>query len=140
MKINWVNEVTSLAKSRSNTAALASVAEWLSRDPLPDAERSQGPNLYEYVGNSPIDRADKFGLYYAAFAGLEGCPCGYHKQWDQAHFEQVVNAANFNVGFNTAAKITLVSFLIPGVGKVVGAYQGGVILDTAATSWDCVKD
>jgi RHS repeat-associated protein len=112
-------------------------ARWLARDPIGE---DSGINLYGYVGNNPIDRADKLGLYYAPFAGLEGCPCGYHKQWDQSHFEQVVNAANFNVGFNTAATITVVSFLIPGVGEVVGAYQGGVILDTAATSWDCVKD
>jgi RHS repeat-associated protein len=38
------------------------VAEWLSRDPLPGAEQSQGPNLYEYVDNSPIDLTDPLGL------------------------------------------------------------------------------
>jgi hypothetical protein len=33
-------------KFRSNR-----IAEWLSRDPLPDAEMSQGPNLYAYCRN-----------------------------------------------------------------------------------------
>jgi RHS repeat-associated protein len=37
-------------------------AKWLSRDPLPNAERLQGPNLYEYVSNNPIDRIDPLGL------------------------------------------------------------------------------
>ena len=37
-------------------------ARWLSRDPLPDAERSQGPNLYEYVGDDPIIGIDPSGL------------------------------------------------------------------------------
>ena len=38
-------------------------ARWLSRDPLKDAEMSQGTNLYEYVKNNPIDLVDPFGLY-----------------------------------------------------------------------------
>jgi len=35
---------------------------WLSRDPLPNAEMSQGPNLYEYVGNNPVNDSDDSGL------------------------------------------------------------------------------
>jgi RHS repeat-associated protein len=37
-------------------------AKWLSRDPLPDAERRLGPNLYEYVKNNPVDWTDPLGL------------------------------------------------------------------------------
>jgi RHS repeat-associated protein len=45
---------------------------WLSRDPLRAAEIRQGPNLYAYVGNEPINRRDPSGL---ACAGTL-CLCG----------------------------------------------------------------
>jgi RHS repeat-associated protein len=35
---------------------------WLSRDPLPAAEMAQGPNLYEYVQNEPVNAYDSLGL------------------------------------------------------------------------------
>lgn len=35
---------------------------WLSRDPLKHAELEQGPNLYAYVGNDPVNLRDPFGL------------------------------------------------------------------------------
>ena len=38
------------------------LGRWLSRDPLPGAEMSQGPNLYAYVGNDPVNLVDPFGL------------------------------------------------------------------------------
>ena len=38
-------------------------AKWLSRDPLENAELSQGPNLYAYVGNNPLRYGDPLGLY-----------------------------------------------------------------------------
>ena len=34
---------------------------WLSRDPLPGAESSQGPNLFEYVADDPVKNSDPFG-------------------------------------------------------------------------------
>jgi len=37
------------------------LGRWLSRDPLKDAEILQGPNLYAYVGNNPIERIDPDG-------------------------------------------------------------------------------
>jgi len=38
------------------------LGRWLSRDPVGQAELSQGPNLYAYVGNEPVDRVDPLGL------------------------------------------------------------------------------
>jgi RHS repeat-associated protein len=38
------------------------LGRWLSRDPLSNAERNQGPNLYAYVRNEPISRIDRTGL------------------------------------------------------------------------------
>ena len=38
------------------------LGRWLSRDPLRQAEMQQGPNLYAYVGNEPVNRIDPEGL------------------------------------------------------------------------------
>jgi RHS repeat-associated protein len=38
------------------------IARWLSRDPLPDAEVKEGPNLYAYVLNNPLNLTDPLGL------------------------------------------------------------------------------
>jgi RHS repeat-associated protein len=38
------------------------LGRWLSRDPLNKAEEDQGPNLYAYVGNNPVNRIDPLGL------------------------------------------------------------------------------
>lgn len=39
------------------------LGRWLSRDPLGNAELSQGPNLYAYVDNGPINHTDPMGLF-----------------------------------------------------------------------------
>jgi RHS repeat-associated protein len=41
------------------------LGRWLSRDPLGNAEVQEGPNLYEYVGNEPINQIDPKGLISA---------------------------------------------------------------------------
>jgi RHS repeat-associated protein len=39
----------------------ANLGRWLSRDPLEDAESKQGPSLYLYAGNDPVNRLDRYG-------------------------------------------------------------------------------
>ena len=38
------------------------LARWSSRDPVNNAELLQGPNLFAYVGNNPVNLTDPFGL------------------------------------------------------------------------------
>jgi RHS repeat-associated protein len=38
------------------------LGRWLSRDPLKYAEMKEGPNLYSYVGNQPVNHIDPLGL------------------------------------------------------------------------------
>jgi RHS repeat-associated protein len=40
----------------------STLGRWISRDPLKDAEMSQGANLYLYARNDPITTFDPFGL------------------------------------------------------------------------------
>jgi RHS repeat-associated protein len=40
----------------------AELGRWLSRDPLPASEMLQGPNLYAYVVNDPVNYVDPSGL------------------------------------------------------------------------------
>ena len=44
----------------------AELGRWLSRDPLKNAEVTEGPNLYAYVGNDPVNLIDPSGLLSAA--------------------------------------------------------------------------
>ena len=46
------------------------LGRWLSRDPLPNAELSQGNNLYWYVGNNPGSRTDELGLFALGIYGF----------------------------------------------------------------------
>ncbi len=47
------------------------IGRWLSRDPLFKAEQREGPNLYAYVHNSPINHVDVYGMKKSP----EECAC-----------------------------------------------------------------
>ena len=56
----WVSEAKLLlARFRLYDPDLG---RWLSRDPLSQAEEREGPNLYTYVGNNPVNLTDPLGL------------------------------------------------------------------------------
>src|SRR5208337_1921287 len=58
----WASEASlSLTHFRAYDPELG---RWLSRDPLNKAEMHQGPNLYTYVGNEPVNRIDPKGLCF----------------------------------------------------------------------------
>ncbi len=45
---------------------------WLSRDPLSEPESRQGPNLYQFVNNEPINNWDYLGLWKCCDGGTVG--------------------------------------------------------------------
>jgi len=62
------------------------LGRWLSRDPLDRAELSEGPNLYTYVGDDPVNRLDPLGLeccgeeYYDQYRALNAMSDPYAKK------------------------------------------------------------
>jgi RHS repeat-associated protein len=53
------------------------LGEGISRDPLKNAELRQGPNLYGYVLNNPINLIDAFGLDWSTAAQAIWNAAGY---------------------------------------------------------------
>jgi RHS repeat-associated protein len=75
--------------------------KWLSRDPLKNAEMSQGPNLYQYVQNEPLNRTDPLGL----------CDCGNNSS-DSGVYNAGRTGVRFAAGF---------------VGLNIGWFAGGTV-------------
>jgi RHS repeat-associated protein len=67
----WSSEAgLAIARFRAYDPGLG---RWLSRDPLRKAEEKEGPNLYAYVANNPVNAVDPLGL-------KTGC-CSDAKYW-----------------------------------------------------------
>ncbi len=52
------------------------LGRWLSRDPLRNAEVREGPNLYAYVGNEPVNNSDTEGLGVGLDSISQTCTSG----------------------------------------------------------------
>jgi RHS repeat-associated protein len=135
----------------------ANTGRWLSRDPLDDAEMSQGPNLYEYVQNDPIDETDPLGLAGGGRGNRSPplqCPCHYHQAtvWTMAGW-QAANSAATGGMYNTLAGLGLGYAATGAMGtgaqtaaKAFGPWylmvRAGIALDTAVAGFKivCVHD
>jgi RHS repeat-associated protein len=110
-------------------------ARWLSRDPLPGVELSEGSNLYEYVRNEPINKNDPLGLFPHGYTPYQDppdpyapkpdvpdnggghiCPCGQHIVWF----------------FNFDNALATGSDFIGGLGNSATTFAGGSIATVAA--------
>jgi RHS repeat-associated protein len=103
----------------------SNTARWLSRDPLKDAERSQGPNLYEYVKNSPIDMTDPLGLAGGGRGNPNGpkCPCGQHLASGFPNTKAAGDLeATMGGGYWGGAAATALAY-VPYVNYVAGSWQ-----------------
>jgi RHS repeat-associated protein len=71
------------------------LGRWLSRDPLQKAEIRQGPNLYAYVGNGPMNGTDQSGLYYLLNPATWGIGSyeGVSGGWENYSFSDFSDAA-----------------------------------------------
>jgi len=70
----WASE-TALGLSRYR-AYDPELGRWLSRDPLRFAEAAQGPNLYAYAGNEPLNHIDPEGLTTVPGPGFNSVTIG----------------------------------------------------------------
>jgi hypothetical protein len=105
------------------------VAKWLSRDPLPDAERLLGPNLYEYCLNNPIDGEDPEGLLgFTVSLGLSGSA--------GAFLGGTGSPITINVGLSTTSGLTGSITQSVGLGVYLGAggSASGVLTFTNANN------
>jgi len=88
----------------------ANLGRWLSRDPLRQAEQKEGPNLYTYVGNDPLNKTDPLGLQAEECCESEKRQlrlarvwCGVELKYAAALCEQALKE-NPDTGMQTCAK------------------------------------
>jgi RHS repeat-associated protein len=77
---------------------------WLSRDPLENAEFLQGPNLYAYGPNNPVNGFDKDGQLWWGFSGAIGAAfdLGLQLYMNDGNFD-CVDWGDVGISFATSA-------------------------------------
>jgi RHS repeat-associated protein len=71
------------------------LGRWLSRDPLQNAEVSEGPNLYAYVANDPVNLTDPLGLL--SIAGLHWTDAEWARWHSLAGKGEIVEVVDFKL-------------------------------------------
>ena len=104
--------------------------QWLSRDPLPNAEQIEGMNLYEYVSDRPLVALDPLGLGSRGFTPTK-CPCGQHLEWYYDWDAALDNAYNANGG--RAGLFTPLLYRVPYLGAFLGGYQFFIAFGSAGS-------
>lgn len=82
------------------------IGRWLSRDPLENAELSQGTNLYSYVRNDVTVLFDPLGLSTRTFIKDNGIT-DWSSTWPHlwGHLENMITGGGFGANGNRAAEI-----------------------------------
>jgi RHS repeat-associated protein len=86
----------------------AGLGRWLSRDPLSNAEVAEGPNLYSYVADNPVNAVDPLGLCYDSpfddpDSILYSCPAPPEECCRKPNLQNVKNACDESRGLASSA-------------------------------------
>jgi RHS repeat-associated protein len=105
------------------------IGRWQARDPLPNAERLQGPNLYSYVKNRDLNLRDPFGLEGAEGFGIPENPAP-QSPWDPRVSDQ--GRQNYSCALQNQKD--QMSTYFDGVGAI-GLGVAGIELAPGALGW-----
>jgi len=102
----------------------ADKGRWLSRDPLDLAELLQGPNIYRYAGDSPMNFIDKDGRFIlplvgAALGGIANAITNYNK-----YAGGCMSGSDYANSIIFGAGVGALAGFAPGVGSA--AFVGGL--------------
>jgi RHS repeat-associated protein len=101
---------------------------WLSRDPIEDGEMRQGPNLYQYVRNSPVIHVDPTGLFLDTIWDLGNMAYdAWNGQWD----DFAADALSAAVPFVPAGASKVCKAANKGFGRTARNLMDQMVLDAA---------
>jgi RHS repeat-associated protein len=115
-----------------NRAYDANAGRWLSRDPLKDVEVTEGPNVYEYVGNNPIIFTDPSGLDTIVVNKRDGVLTNSPTGWSG-----FLNSFDHKAFGSDGPKLIFYHVCPPDHPVLVKAVTagGGMVYDTARGGW-----